>query len=276
MAQTDMLIHSAALAELRAPLEKIRTINVGGTKNVMDFAVSARQKGRLKKVNYISTMYVCGDYRGEFCEEVLGVGQRFHNTYEQTKFEAEMLVRDYRDQGLPCSIFRPSMVMGDSTQGKTNNFRLFYEPLHFFSKGIFSVFPVEPESGINLIHVDMVVRAICALKDEPASSVYHIISPNTINVVELCRIASEYFGFSLPEFVPREQFQESAWTPTQKAMAQPFIPYFHYQGIWASASTEKDLAPYNACPSAISREDLLTVFSYCSRVGFIKVVQKTF
>ena len=49
--------------------------------------------GRLERFVHVSTAYVAGAYPGTFRERQLDAGQRFRNTYEQTKLEAEQLVR---------------------------------------------------------------------------------------------------------------------------------------------------------------------------------------
>ena len=86
----------------------------------------SEQKGKLKKVNHISTAYICGDYKGAFKEEDLDVGQKFNSTYEQSKFEAEKLVEKYRKGGLWIDVFRPPIIIGESNTGKILQFRNIY------------------------------------------------------------------------------------------------------------------------------------------------------
>ena len=54
-----------------------------------------------------------------FRETDLDVGQSFKNHYEETKFLAEVAVRT---SGLPATIYRPAIVVGDSRTGETGKF----------------------------------------------------------------------------------------------------------------------------------------------------------
>ncbi|MGN6109541.1 MAG: dephospho-CoA kinase, partial [Kofleriaceae bacterium] len=91
-----------------------RRVNVGGTRTVLDLA---RDVGQLERVVHWSTAMVSGDRRGTFYEEDLEAGQKFHNPYERTKYEAEKLVRAAMRQ-LPITVVRPGIIVGDSTTGE--------------------------------------------------------------------------------------------------------------------------------------------------------------
>ena len=54
---------------------------------------SAASSPTLRRLQYVSTCYVSGRHEGEFAEDALEVGQAFRNHYEQTKYDAELLVR---------------------------------------------------------------------------------------------------------------------------------------------------------------------------------------
>ncbi|MFH1877557.1 MAG: SDR family oxidoreductase [Candidatus Omnitrophota bacterium] len=149
----DYIYNSAAVTDLNLELEKIRKINVNGTRNVLDFAEACCKRGQLKKVNHISTAYVFGNKVCTFRETDLNIGQGFNNTYEQSKFEAEEAVMQYREKGLDIDIFRPSIILGDSKTGKTTNFKMFYQPLHFFSMELFDKIPAFTHSKPNLVNV---------------------------------------------------------------------------------------------------------------------------
>jgi len=69
------IIHSAALAEFNIPYEKIKPVNVDGTRNVLEFAQRCFRNGSLESVAHISTIAVSGSYRGVFYEDCLDVGQ---------------------------------------------------------------------------------------------------------------------------------------------------------------------------------------------------------
>src|SRR4051812_22238251 len=88
-----------------------------GTRHVLDFAERCRA---LRRFDYVSTCYISGYYSGTFRETDLDLGQRFNNYYEETKFLAELEVR--KRTGLPATVYRPSVVVGDSATGVTQKF----------------------------------------------------------------------------------------------------------------------------------------------------------
>ena len=89
-AEVTRVIHCAATVRFDHSLEEARHMNVDGTRKMLDFAASMRS---LKSFVYVGTAYVAGEREGLIREDELDVGQHFRNTYEQTKAEAEALVR---------------------------------------------------------------------------------------------------------------------------------------------------------------------------------------
>src|SRR5215207_1414149 len=129
------VIHSAASVSFALPLDESRAINVEGTRNVVDFADQCADRGGLHRLCYVSTAYVAGTHEGEFGEDDLAVGQEFRNPYEESKFEAERLVR-IRGKHLPVQIVRPSIVVGEKRSGWTGSFNVLYAPLKAFVKAV--------------------------------------------------------------------------------------------------------------------------------------------
>ncbi|CAB9505927.1 D-alanine--D-alanyl carrier protein ligase [Seminavis robusta] len=109
----DMVVHCAAHVNLVYPYEGLRSANVQGTGNVIEFALY----GRVKKLAYISTDAVFPDGLKE-CREDADMMQYAKplsegaNGYSQTKWVAEMLVNHAKERGLPTVIFRPGNMGG--------------------------------------------------------------------------------------------------------------------------------------------------------------------
>jgi thioester reductase-like protein len=110
------IYHLAAVYDLAVPREVGMAINVEGTRHLLDFA---KRCDRLERHQYVSTCYVSGKYPGIFREQDLEVGQSFNNYYEETKYLAEVLVRDAAEAGMPTTVYRPAIVVGDSKTGAT-------------------------------------------------------------------------------------------------------------------------------------------------------------
>ena len=122
--QVSEIVHGAASVSFVLPLDDARAINVDGTRRMLEFAELARERGGLNRYGRDSTAYVCGNHTGRFTEHDLDMRQGFHNSYEQSKFEAEKLVRAHTD--LPWTILRPSIVVGDRRSGSTSAFNVLY------------------------------------------------------------------------------------------------------------------------------------------------------
>lgn len=111
--------HLAAVYDLAVEEEVARRVNVDGTDRVLDLC---RDLPALERLHHVSTCYVSGRYDGEFGEEDLELDQEFRNHYESTKHEAERLVRRAMGAGLPATIYRPGIVVGDSRTGETQKY----------------------------------------------------------------------------------------------------------------------------------------------------------
>lgn len=185
----ETIIHCAASVGFDLPLEEQRAINVEGTRTVLR---AARQLPRLERFVHVSTAYVAGDHRGTFGAYDLDLGQGFRNTYEQSKFEAERLVRS---TALPWQIVRPSIIVGDQTTGWTTSFNVVYGPLRAYSRGLMTVAPGNPAAPVDLVPVDVVTRGIIALLDAPTHSTHLLVAADRApTVAEFVHLAADALG----------------------------------------------------------------------------------
>jgi thioester reductase-like protein len=163
--EVDRIIHCAASVSFDLPLEEAREINVRGTERIVSLA---RTLPRLARLDAVSTAYVAGCRDDLVREEDLAHERGFHNTYEQTKHESEQLLRQaMRD--LPVAVHRPSIVVGDSRTGKTGAWKVLYWPLKVIARGWLPIIPYDPLGRLDIVPVDFVAGAICALADQPGT-----------------------------------------------------------------------------------------------------------
>ena len=111
--------HLAAVYDLSVDAALAHRVNVEGTRNVLELCAALPG---LERLHYVSTCYVSGRHAGPFGETDLDVGQRFSNHYEETKFLAEVAVAEHRAAGLPVTVYRPAVVVGDSVTGETQKY----------------------------------------------------------------------------------------------------------------------------------------------------------
>ena len=203
-AEVDEVVHGAASVSFSLPLSESRQINVEGTRRMVEFAELCEQEGGLRRFAYISTAYVAGDHPGTFREDELEIGQRFRNTYERSKFEAEQLVRAAAGR-LPVQIFRPSIIVGEQQSGWTASFNVLYPPLKAFEAGAYPVLPARASTPVDVVPVDYVADAIFELARQPAErgEVHHLVAgPRATTVARLAERAGRFFGRRPPRLVP--------------------------------------------------------------------------
>jgi len=175
---TTHIIHAAADLRL-LPLDELRKTNVQGTANVMAFAKEVNKHHRLRRLSYISTAYVAGGATGDIPEDQLTDQHGFFTDYERSKYEGELLAKTAKEE-LPISIFRPSMVVGDSKTGAIKTFNTFYFPLRLYLTGKMRFMPVRRSLRINIVPVDYVAKAVTHLTFEPRAEgqTFHVVAPS--------------------------------------------------------------------------------------------------
>ncbi len=175
-ARVTHVVHSAGNVKLNQSLAEARRDNLDALRHVLGLA---RDCGRFAKLDHVSTVGVAGRARGLVPEAPLTGSRAFHNAYEEAKAEAESLLFDEVRAGLPATVHRPSMVVGDSRTGAVLRFQVFYH-LSRFLAGM-NTWGVVPDTGgyqLDLIPVDYVARMIHLANGSPetAGRVFHLAS----------------------------------------------------------------------------------------------------
>jgi thioester reductase-like protein len=261
--KVHQVLHVGASTDFGAPLKESRRANVEGTRHALDLAVDLRtaRGGVLKRFDYVSTAYVAGDKAGVVKENDLARDQDFSNNYERSKYEAEILVRQYRDQGrLPIAIFRPSIVVGDSNSGYTPHFKVLYWPLLILAKDLAPFFASNTRAHLDVVPVDYVADGIVALMQRPSSlgETFHLTAGmgRELRIRDLLRDAWTIAGIKKRPVVPfwvfnfvrttplRRLFHDSYWEVS--AMAKPYFRYLQGTGVrFDNTRTTAALAPFN-------------------------------
>jgi thioester reductase-like protein/NADP-dependent 3-hydroxy acid dehydrogenase YdfG len=205
LGNVEHVVHCAAIYDLTVPEPDQRIANVEGTRAVIEFA--RRLDATL---HHVSSIAVAGEFRGEYTEDDFDVGQQLPTPYHQTKFEAELLVREAT--GLRHRIYRPAVVVGDSRTGEMDKID---GPYYFFGVlAKLAVLPrftpiMLPDTGrTNIVPVDYVVDALVALMhaDGRDGQTFHLTAPKTIGLRGIYRGIADAAGLpplrgSLPRSV---------------------------------------------------------------------------
>lgn len=191
-AATTNILHAAGNVKLNQSLDDARRNAVTSAENIITLAKACRQQGPFEKLDFVSTLGVAGRMHGLIPERRLHEARTFHNTYEQTKAEAEELLFRELDAGLAATIHRPSMVVGDSRTGKVIHFQVFYYLTHFLSgQRTFGFIPDPGTVTLDLIPSDYVARGIqiASRSPESAGKVLHLCTgpARSLSVLEIAR-----------------------------------------------------------------------------------------
>ena len=168
------VLHAAADVSFHdSPDGRPWATNVEGTARLLELCRALR----ISEFHHVSTAFVCGDRAGPVREDELECGQGFHNDYERSKCEAERRVRSAR--GLNATVYRPSVIVGDSRTGYTASYHGLYPFLELGDRvaepaGAASPrrllalrLPFTGEEPRNLVPVDWVARAVVRLLHLP-------------------------------------------------------------------------------------------------------------
>jgi nucleoside-diphosphate-sugar epimerase len=246
---TDEVIHCASSTSFsERKREEVETTNVGGLAHILDFA----RAGGTYHFHHMSTAFVAGKTDGA-CPEEPATAREFFNVYEETKNAGErMAAAACREAGLGLTIYRPSVVYGDSRTGRSLLFNAVYYPVRtaLFLKDIYEKdirerggrkaaeigvrieadgsthIPLRLEStgrgGINLVPVDYFADAFLALMEEaPDGGIFHIVNRETTRLEDLIDYSCRLFRLTGVRACAREEFEAKPRNTLE-------LLYYHY------------------------------------------------
>jgi thioester reductase-like protein len=245
-AESTMIVHCAASVSFGQSLDEARAINVEGTRRMLDLAGRAQALGGLERYAQVSTAYVAGTHAGRFSECDLDVGQGFNNSYEQSKFESEQLVRSCPD--LPFTIFRPSIVVGDRNSGWTAAFNVLYWPLRALARGLFPAVPAVPSAPVDVVSIDYVADGIHEVCESSGGirQTYHLTAgADASTIAEIADLASGYFQQPAPKLLSPAEFLSADHGVTRSMLEEGamYFPYFSVKTTFDDAFTRAQLKP---------------------------------
>ncbi|CAH0712942.1 unnamed protein product, partial [Brenthis ino] len=254
----NVVIHSAATLDFEEGLKQTVTINVLGTRRVMELCGQIKD---LKVMVHVSSAYV-NSYLTEVYEKVYDTpadvesiinlaeklsDQALHdmektlmkdhpNTYTFTKHLAEHEVKKYEDK-FPCTIVRPTMIVAAWKEPVVGWTCSKVGPQGFLmgaSKGVVRRLPLNKDTVADYIPVDVVVNQLLvagwhAAVHKPGLTVYHCSSstqkPFKWSMLE-CQFNSMLTNYPLKSAVwyPYLDFVSSLWLFRLSAIFVHFIP----------------------------------------------------
>ncbi|MES3009884.1 MAG: SDR family oxidoreductase [Pseudomonadota bacterium] len=190
--QIDHFYHLAAVYDLGADEESQVAVNIDGTRHTVEFA-KAIDAGHF---HHVSSIAAAGLYEGVFREDMFEEAENYDHPYFMTKHESEKIVR--QECKGKWSVYRPAMVVGDSTTGEMDKID---GPYYFFKliQRMRQLLPpwmpaVGLEGGrINIVPVDFVVNALDVIshKTDITKKCFHLVDPVGYRVGDVLDIFSK-------------------------------------------------------------------------------------
>jgi thioester reductase-like protein len=215
----DTVLHNAASLSflLDSKTNEPYRSNVNGTENILDFC----EEVGIRQFHHVSTAYICG-LRTDVCfESELDVGQKFGNDYESSKATAEKIVRKktFLDS---LTIYRPSIIVGDSQTGYTSTYHGYYTPLKIVHSFVNTTDAIDgtPLLGVlgltgterkNFVPVDWVASGIVNILNNPThhNNTFHLTPENPVT----CETTLRVFEDALKNFVKNQKRDKQQINP---------------------------------------------------------------
>jgi NAD(P)-dependent dehydrogenase (short-subunit alcohol dehydrogenase family)/thioester reductase-like protein len=249
--QIDHFYHLAAVYDLAADEEAQVAVNIEGTRNTVDLA-KAIDAGHF---HHVSSIAAAGLYEGVFREDMFDEAEGLDHPYFQTKHESEKIVR--QDCKIPWTVYRPAMVVGDSTTGEMDKID---GPYYFFKliQRLRQLLPpwmptVGLEGGrVNIVPVDFVVNALNVISHQKdiGKKCFHLVDPVGYRVGDVLDI-----------------FSRAAHAPRMNLFVNAALLGFIPKGIKKSLMA---MAPVRRVRNAVMKdlglpEEMLTFINYPTR-----------
>ena len=265
--QTTRVFHLAAVYDLAVARDLAMRVNVGGTRNVVEFA---RSMPHLRQFHHVSTCYVAGKREGVILETELRHDAGYRNFYEESKYLSEMEVDSVKNE-MPVTIHRPAVVCGDSKTGETAKYDGVYYLIHYLLSwpSVLSLINIgNHRVSLNLVPVDFVVDAMAALAfdDRTIGTTLQLADPAPLSTNQLFNaIARSIDGKHSRITAP------ASWVrfflmlpPSPKITGLPHhaVPYFFVKQLYDTTESQQLLARHNIhCPSFDSYVDQIVDFA---------------
>ncbi|HEV8132898.1 MAG TPA: SDR family oxidoreductase [Acidobacteriota bacterium] len=233
---------AASLSFAQEDREETFRTNLAGACNVLRLA----EQTPSRRLHFVSTAYIAGTRQDIVREDETFVGQDFKNPYEESKCLAELMIKEFeRHRGIDCSIYRPSIVVGSSRDGRITHFHGVYA----FVRGIVATLQRLPlttkldglvelplrivgiaTQTLNMVPVDYVIDAMHSIgrRRESVGKTFHIVNPApTVNRVWLETLCKT-IGITGMKFVARHEFQSTPMNAVEKLFSRKLSYYAMY------------------------------------------------
>jgi len=248
---TDSVIHCAASLNRKSE-KSCLNVNLRGTLEVIQLARRSHYYHGLQRFSDVSTVAVAGKRVHELVSEDGAIDWELsdYDPYARTKKFCEHMVRELLPD-VPLTIFRPSIVLGDSRYAETTQFDMVRA--FVFLAGL-PLLPFRPHDKIDIVNVDFVAGAISTLhmKANPQHDIYHLSSGNdSQSFRELTRALAAAQNKRGPMFMPilERPFSWAVDTLSNRkgaigysaVLMKVFLPYLVWNTVFDNTRVTREL-----------------------------------
>jgi thioester reductase-like protein len=199
---TESVIHCAASLNRKSE-KSCLNVNLRGTLEVAQLARRAQDVHGLRRFSLVSTVAVAGTRSHEVVTEDSSIdwNRSDYDPYARTKKFCEHMVRELLPE-VPRTVFRPSIVLGDSRRAETTQFDMVRA--FVFLAGL-PLLPFRSSDRIDIVPVDYVAESVVALhqKPDPMHEIYHLSSGTGAETFgQLTRVIAQASGKMEPLYWP--------------------------------------------------------------------------
>lgn len=173
--ETESVLHIAASLNRKSEKACLNT-NLRGTLSVLRLARAIADDHGLRRFSEVSTVAVAGRRQGEIVTEDAAVewDRSDYDPYARTKKFCEHMARELLPD-VTRTIFRPSIVLGDSRFPQTTQFDM---ARAFCALADLPLVPLNPSLRLDIVNADFVGEAIARLHvlERPQHEIYHLSS----------------------------------------------------------------------------------------------------
>jgi thioester reductase-like protein len=267
-AETDdpiQVVHGAAEVRFDLPWPVMHKQNVEGTRNVIALAKRLAADRRLARLDHVSTSFVAGDRTDLAAEDDIDVGQKPRNGYERSKLEAEVEVDRARKEGLPITVHRPSIIVGDSRTGRASSFKVLYWPMKVYARGRWRTMFGRPDCTLDVVPVDFVADAMVHLFGDPMAlgRTVHLAAgkERQSTIAEIIGIAEQIFQRGRIRYIDPDIYMRylrpivrpilALLRPDVAERGGVYLPYFRSNPSFSVERAKMLLAPASITPPPV-------------------------
>ncbi len=167
--EVGIVVHAAATTSFSQSLDEARATNRDGTQRLLEVT---SEWTRISNWVYVSSAFVAGLRTGLVGENENVTPVGWANAYEQSKFEAEAIVRGTRRD---WAIARPATIVCDDVNGAISQTNAVHRALRLYFGGLAAMLPGVEESALDVVTTDYCARGIAcvALAPDAAGRAFH-------------------------------------------------------------------------------------------------------